>query len=143
MKKDKIVIGVGGNIGSGKTTVARIFQSYGMKYISADRIGKSVLPEITRQLRRHLGEKIFSGSKLDKKKLRNLVFSNQKYLRILNQLSHPRLLKRLNDRLNGICSGMVVIDAALLFDWKDLLKKIDCPILVKASLTLKKERAQK
>ncbi|MEO0129410.1 MAG: dephospho-CoA kinase [candidate division WOR-3 bacterium] len=143
MKKNKVVIGVGGNIGSGKTTVAKIFQSYGMKYISADRIGKSILPEIADQLRSYFGKDIFSGKKIDRRKLRSIVFSDPKYLKILNNLSHPRLIEKINKEIDGIDKGMVVVDAALLFDWPALLKKVDFPILVKAAIEIKQKRAQK
>ncbi|MEO0161713.1 MAG: dephospho-CoA kinase, partial [candidate division WOR-3 bacterium] len=129
--KKRVVIGVGGNIGAGKTTVARMFKAYGMKYISADRIGWQVLEEIAGDLRKYFGEGIFLGKKINRKCLRDLVFSNPRYLKILNRLSHPRLLARIDEKLEGIKRGMVVIDAALLFDWPKLLKKIDYPILVK------------
>ncbi len=140
--KKRVVIGVGGNIGAGKTTVARMFKAYGMKYISADRIGWQVLEEIAGDLRKYFGEGIFLGKKINRKCLRDLVFSNPRYLKILNRLSHPRLLTRIDEKLEGIKRGMVVIDAALLFDWPKLLKKIDYPILVKAPLAFKRERAQ-
>lgn len=143
MKKNKVVIGVAGNIGSGKTTVAKIFQSLGMRYISADRIGKNVLPEIADQLKSHFGKDIFSRGKIDRKKLRSIVFSNQKSLKILNNLSHPRLIEKIKKKIDSIDYGMVVIDAALLFDWPELLKKVDYPILVKAATDIKKKRAQK
>ncbi|MCX7994204.1 MAG: dephospho-CoA kinase [candidate division WOR-3 bacterium] len=141
--KEKVVIGVGGNIGSGKTTVAKIFSDYGMIYISADKIGWRVLPEIAEELRNHFGDGIFSGEKINRERLRALVFSNRKYLKILNALSHPKLIEKLNGKIDRIRKGMVVVDAALLFDWKELLKKIDYPILVKAPLVLKKKRAIK
>jgi dephospho-CoA kinase len=140
-RSGKLVIGIGGNIGSGKTTVAKIFESYGMRYISADRIGRSVLTEIANELKRKFGNEIFSGSRLDRNKLRNIVFSNPIYLRILNRLSHPRLLKKIYERLDNNRSKMVVIDAALLFDWPGLLKKIDYPILVTSPKMIKRKRA--
>lgn len=142
MKKyGRLIIGIGGNIGAGKTTVAKIFQSYGMRYISADRIGWSVLPEIADKLREKYGDKIFSGSRIDRIKLRKFVFSNPSYLKDLNRLSHPVLLKKLYEKLKMIHRSMVVIDAALLFDWHKLLKKIDYPILVTSKKKLKRKRA--
>jgi len=140
-KSGRLVIGIGGNISSGKTTVAKIFQSYGMKYISADQIGWSVLPEIADELKEKFGNEIFSGPKIDRDKLRTFVFTNPSYLKILNQFSHPQLLKIIYEKLDSMHSGMLVIDAALLFDWPDLLKKIDCPILVTSPKTLKRKRA--
>lgn len=142
MKKNgRLVIGIGGNIGSGKTTVAKIFQSFGARYISADRIGWSVLPEIADKLRKVYGDVIFSGSNIDRIKLRDFVFSNPAHLKTLNRLSHPYLLKKIYKKIETIDGGMVVIDAALLFDWPQLLNKIDYPILVTSTKALKRQRA--
>ncbi len=141
-KYGKLVIGVGGNIGSGKTTVAKIFQSYGMRYISADKIGWSVLPEIAPELRNTFGKQIFCGSKVDRKKLRDVVFADSLSLKTLNKLSHPKILRKIFQKLNSVRTGAFVIDAALLFDWCRLLKRVDIPILVKAPKHLKKKRAQ-
>ncbi len=138
----KIVVGVGGNIGSGKTTVAKIFQSYGMHYISADKIGWSVLPEIAPELRNTFGKEIFCGSNIDREKLRDVVFADSSSLKTLNKLSHPKILRKIYQKLNGVRRDMVVIDAALLFDWPGLLKRIDIPILVKSPKNLKRKRAR-
>lgn len=142
MRKDRIVIGVGGNIGAGKTTVAKIFQSYGVRYISADKIGRNVLNKIGESLKQHFGNKIFSGKRIDREKLRNIVFSSRRNLKILNKLSHPLLLQEIYKKIDSIHRGMIVIDAALLFDWDRLLNKVDYPILVKAPLKVKRKRAQ-
>jgi len=135
------VIGVGGNIGSGKTTVSQIFREFGAHCISADEIGWRVLPEIKEKLKENFGAQIFTKDTVDRKKLREVAFRSKENLRILNSLSHPILIKNLVTELKKIKSGMVVIDAALLFDWPEVYKMVDFPILVRAKKSLMRKRA--
>lgn len=140
---NKVIIGVGGTIGSGKTTVCRIFQEYGAGYISADEIGWKVLDEISSFLQKEFGDEIMKGAKVDRKKLRNLVFSKHEYLNFLNTLSHPLLIKEIKKRIKEISDTMVVIDAALLFTWPEIMEMVDYSILVKADVDIKEKRALK
>lgn len=137
---EKVIIAVGGNIGSGKTVVSRFFEEFGAIYLSADEIGWEVLREIKYQLKGRFGEAIMDGEDIDRKKVQNMVFSCNGNLAFLNGLSHPLLKKKILERINKFTSGMIVIDAALLFDWPEILKKIDCSILVSSSDENKEER---
>jgi dephospho-CoA kinase len=138
----KIVIGVGGNVGAGKTAVAEIFKDLGAEYISADAIGWEVLPEIGTILRDEFGSQIMNGMDIDKKKLRELVFSDSEKLMFLNRISHPILVKKILHRIEGVKSDVLVIDAALLFEWDDVYDVIDYPILVTADRDKKVVRAR-
>ena len=135
------MIGVGGKIGTGKTTVAKIFRGLGAQYISADEIGWEVLPEIADVLQEEFGKKIMRGAKIDKDRLRELVFADAQKLEFLNRASHPILTRRIVERVEDI-EGVVVIDAALLFDWPDVYKIVDFPILVRARRELMVKRAR-
>lgn len=128
----KVVIGVAGNIGAGKTTVSKIFEELGAEYISADEIGWEVLPKIADVLEKRFGEGIMQGHDVNKRKLRELAFSDVENLEFLNRVSHPILKKRIIEKISGIESGVVVIDAALLFEWPDVYKLVDYAILVTA-----------
>lgn len=140
---NKVIIGVGGNVGSGKTLVGRIFEELGAHYISADEIGWEVLSDITGELKERFGEIIMDGDIIDKKKLRGVVFLNQESLDYLNKLSHPILVKKILKEIEKIESGMVVIDAALIFDWPELMQVVDYPILVVSDNEVKEKRALK
>ena len=99
---DKVMIGVGGNIGSGKTEVSRIFEDLGAHYISADEIGWEVLPEIIDKLKQRFGKVIIRGDTIDREKLRSIVFLNQKNLDYLNRLSHPILVEKILKKVEGL-----------------------------------------
>jgi dephospho-CoA kinase len=138
----KVVIGVGGNIGTGKTTVAEIFGNLGGHCISADEIGWDVLPEISDILQKEFGKGIMSGRRVDKRKLRDSVFSDANKLEFLNRVSHPILKRRIIEKVKAIESGIVVIDAALLFDWPEVYEIVDVSILVRARHEVMLSRAK-
>jgi len=140
MYQQRKVIGVGGNIGSGKTTVTRFFKSFGAAYLSADKIGKQILTELTRKLKMKFGCRIMSGKIISRKKLGGIVFSNRNNLEYLNKLTHPILVKRILGQISEFKSGLFVIDAALLFNWPRVLKAIDYSVLVSAQDRLKMKR---
>jgi dephospho-CoA kinase len=140
---DKVIIGVGGNIGSGKTLVSKIFEELGAQYISADEIGWEVLPDIADELKERFGSIIIDRDIIDKEKLRSIVFSNQKNLDYLNGLSHPVLVKKLLKKIEEIKSKVIVIDAALIFDWPELMQVVDYPILVVSDNKVKEGRVMK
>ena len=138
----KAVIGVGGNIGTGKTTVSRIFAELGAQYVSADEMGWDVLPEIAEELEAEFGKAIMAGREINKEKLRELVFADLEKLRFLNRTSHPLLTRRVIGKVEAIKSGAVVIDAALLFDWPEVYAIVDYPILVRSKRELMLSRAK-
>jgi dephospho-CoA kinase len=138
----RVVIGIGGKIGAGKTMVGRIFGELGAQYISADEIGWDVLSEIGEALQAKFGEAIMSGKRIDKKKLRELVFMDPEKLRFLNRASHPVLIRRIIEKIEAVRSGMVVIDAALLFDWPEVYEAVDYAVLVRAKFELMLSRAR-
>ncbi len=137
---DKVLIGVGGTVGSGKTLISRIFRDLGAQCISADEVGWEVLPEITDRLRQKFGERIMKNGQIDKEKLRSIVFSDRHSLDYLNKISHPLLISRILKRVEEIKAGVVVIDAALLFDWPAIYQRADYSILVVSDERVKEER---
>jgi dephospho-CoA kinase len=140
---DRVIIGVAGNVGTGKTTVCRIFESFGARYISADEVGWEVLPEISKALKRKFGDDIMTGDAIDRSKLRTIVFSKRENLDYLNKISHPILVNRILTRIDNIKMGIIIIDAALLFDWPEIRDRVDYSILVTADDALKEMRAMR
>jgi dephospho-CoA kinase len=138
---DRTVIGLAGNIGCGKSTAAAYFQKLGSRLIEADRIGWRVLNETRDRLQKLYGPGIIKGGRINRMELRTEVFTDRNKVRHLNRLTHPRLVELIRNRIRRIKTGMVVIDAALLFDWPDLMADVDHPILVTAPRKIKEQRA--
>ena len=69
------------------------------------------------------------------------MFTNRKNLKFLNQLSHPILTRNIINSINRFKNGILVIDAALLFDWPKVLRKLDYAILVSSPRILSEKRA--
>ena len=140
MYNGKVIIGVSGTIGSGKTTVCEILGTMGAYYISADQVGWEVLPDIVQELREYFGGEIINEGKVDRDKLADLVFGNPNHLAYLNSISHPLLTARIKSRIEHAPGHMVVIDAALLFDWPDIMEIVDYPVVVTAPEVEKRSR---
>ncbi len=143
-----MLIGITGQIGTGKSEVAAILKKHGAFIISADKIGLEVVesnPAIIRRLIRAFGYEIVTKSgRLRRKKLARLAFSSEENKRKLNQIVHPALLKSLGQQVRSALKKhtLVVVDAALLVDW-GWHKKVDLTILVHAGKNIKIARLLK
>ncbi len=135
LSQQRLLIGIGGNIGAGKTTVANELKRYGARIIDADQIGKSLLKkggEPYKKLIVTFGKEILNhNGEIDRKALAKKAFASKSALNKLNSIMHPPLLKRLQEEIDKAKTGLVVVDAALLFFWK-LHKQMDISILVTA-----------
>lgn len=146
LSQERLLIGIGGNIGSGKTTVANELRHYGARIIDADQIGKSLLrkgSEEYKKLIASFGKQILNHTgQVDRKALAKKAFSSKASLKKLNEIMHPPLLKRVREEIDRAKQGLVVIDAALLFVW-GLNKEMDVSILVTAPDELRLKRMEK
>nr|MBN2277993.1 dephospho-CoA kinase [candidate division Zixibacteria bacterium] len=140
-----MLIGITGQIGSGKSTVASLFKKHGAFIISADRIGKDVVeksPALKKKLAVIFGREILTpGGRLRRRRLGDLVFSSKKSRDRLNALIHPHLLRQMDLETKQALQKfeMVVIDAALLLDW-NWDRRLDVTILVNAPRAVKIKR---
>jgi dephospho-CoA kinase len=89
-----IILGLTGGIGSGKTTIARIFQELGVPVYYADNEAKKFLAAepVKKELRKLWGKRILdAGNNVDKAILASIVFKDENELAKLNALIHPLL----------------------------------------------------
>lgn len=146
LSQERLLIGIGGNIGAGKTTVANELRRYGAKIIDADQIGKSLLRKGGEEYKKLIiafGKEILNHrGEIDRKVLGKKAFSSKVSLNKLNKIMHPPLLKRLQLEIDRAKEGLVVIDAALLFAW-GLHRQMDVSILVTAPDKLRINRMAK
>ena len=119
-----MLIGITGQIGAGKTTAANILKAMGAVVIDADKIGRKVVetnPKLIQKLAGAFGPQILTpAGNLRRKKTAEIAFSSSKNRNLLNSLVHPFLLRELKKQIKRSLSKkqVVVIDAALLLDWK-------------------------
>lgn len=123
------VIGLTGNIGCGKSTVAHMFEDLGVEVIEADRIGHQLLEKekIKKRVVSIFTESILNGKgNISRKKLRNLVFKDKKKLELLNSILHPLMVKEIKKKIRMSRSNLIIIDAAVLLEagWDSLVDKI-------------------
>lgn len=115
------VLGLTGGIASGKTTASQILNEYGAKIIDADQVayqlqakGQIGLKKIIQTFGR---EYLNCDGELNRRKLGNLVFNDQKELAKLNQIMHPLIKERILQLIKADqFQKLVVIDMALLFE---------------------------
>lgn len=143
---NKIVIGLTGSFGSGKSTVASMFRSRGAIVIDADRIAHaSIRPgrHAYRLIRKEFGSGILSNDKtINRRALGALVFSRKNLLARLNAIIHPSVIRAIDRGIAQARTGIVVVDAPLLFE-AGLEKKADVLIVVRASQKNQIKRIQK
>ncbi len=133
-----MLIGVTGQIGSGKTATARILQSFGAEIVDADLIGRRVV-ERSALLRKKLAGEFGADVLTPKGNLRRKVmaqraFADPKSKHRFNALVHPHLLRELRSQVGAALkrSAVVVVDAALLLDW-NYDREVDFVLVIHAS----------
>lgn len=113
------IIGLTGGIGSGKTTIARLFQAEGIPVYIADEEAKKILdlPETIQKVVSKFGSSIIFDGKIDRKKLAELVFSKAENLKNLNAIIHPMVKVHFDEWVQQNNSFPFVIkEAAILFE---------------------------
>ena len=118
-------IGITGGIGSGKSTVARIFESYGFKVYYADARAKALYTEdeeVKAAVKALFGEDIYLvDGKIDRVKLGGIVFNDNSLLKELNAIVHPATGKDFERWLGELENGgyakpFVLKEAAILYE---------------------------
>jgi dephospho-CoA kinase len=112
-------IGLTGGIGSGKSTVAKIFELLGVPVYYADAASKQLYhthADLMAQMKQHFGEDIYSDNQLDRQRLAAIVFSDQEKLKLLNTLVHPITIQDARDWISRQKGAYVLKEAALIFE---------------------------
>jgi dephospho-CoA kinase len=143
--KRQVILGLTGSFGSGKTTVARIFKSFGAHIIDADELAHNCIRPKTlayKRIIRTFGKGILKKIKvIDRAKLARLAFNNRNLLRRLNDIIHPQVIRLIKSKIKSSGSKVIVLDAPLLLE-AGLRKIVDKLIVVKISRKKQIERIQ-
>lgn len=126
-------IGLTGGIGSGKSTVAEVFQALNVPVFVSDEQARAIQNEdsgVVSSIMALFGKDIYSGGKLDRAKLASIVFTDRKKLERLNAIVHPAVAKAFNDfAIKHSACPYVLKEAAIIFE-HGLEKQLDAVITV-------------
>ncbi len=152
MSRGRIVVGLVGLPGAGKSTVASLLVRRGAQLVDADRLGHALLEKGTQEYARlveRFGERILSeDGAIDRSRLGRQVFEDPESLKALNRIVHPRMveeIRRLIDRHRRRASNsepVLVVDAALLVEW-GMADEVDVLVGVVAPKELRARRLQR
>jgi len=115
----KMMLGVTGGIGSGKTSVCRIFSVLGIPVFSADPEAKLLMDSnegIRKEINRITGRNMYPQGLLDRQGLASLIFNDNELLRKVNSAVHPVVLKLFTDWAARQDAPYVIIEVAILFE---------------------------
>lgn len=141
-----MIVGLTGGIGSGKTTVAKLFQTMGCHIYNSDERAKELYfdPNVKQQVIKLLGpESYLSDTEINKEFISKKVFSDTLLLHRLNDIIHPAVKKDFERFIAQFPKNSIIIkETALLFEI-GIQKDLDYSILVTASIDTKIDRVMK
>ena len=115
---DKRLVGLTGQTGAGKSEAAQILRQLGASVVSADRAARAVVeePEVRAALCAAFGDVLLPDRTLDRRKLAKLAFSSPEGIRMLDMITHPRIVALMLSEAAGCDSDTVILDAPQLFE---------------------------
>ncbi|MDO8998756.1 MAG: dephospho-CoA kinase [Bacteroidota bacterium] len=137
-----MVVGLTGGIGSGKTTVANLFEIIGCPVFYSDVVAKEIYfnETIKPKIINLLGKEAYvSSTKIDKKYISSKIFSDTNLLHQLNAIIHPAVIEKFVQFKELHKNKLIIKETALLFEAK-LENEVDKIILVAANDELRIKR---
>jgi len=145
------VIGLTGGIGSGKSAASDFLSTKGIDIIDADIVAREVVApgsECLLAIKSRFGDEVMmADGGLDRKALRDIVFSDEQQKQWLNQLLHPAIRTRILQQLEASRSAYVVLAAPLLLEngldqYCDRVLVIDIPESLQVARTVKRDNSE-
>jgi dephospho-CoA kinase len=135
-------IGLTGGIGSGKTTVAHIFEVLGVPVYYADDAAKRLMNEdesLKQQIITHFGKDSYVDGKLNRSHLSALVFSDTEKTKLINAIIHPATIADAELWMSKQTAQYAIKEAALIFE-AGAEKQLDLVIGVQSPLPVRVQR---
>ncbi|MFK8283690.1 dephospho-CoA kinase [Capnocytophaga canis] len=114
-----MVVGLTGGIGSGKTTIARMFQDLGIPVYISDIEAQKVIetdPVVKRRIIKEFGELAYIDGKYNRRYIADIVFNDKHKLQKLNNIVHPALALHFQRWKDMQKSLYIIKEAAILFE---------------------------
>ena len=127
-------VGLTGGIGSGKTTVSKVFADKNFKIFNSDDIAKNIIKtdiEIKKSIINFFGSKSFNGSDFNSIYISEVIFSDPKKLDLLNSIVHPKVFEKFKKFVKKNLKSKILVESAILFE-SNFYKLMDYNILLKS-----------
>ena len=116
LAKARLIVGLTGTFGSGKSTVGRVFKRLGArKVIDADRLVDEVFRS-EQAIRKQIQQLFGIRGRINRKFIAKIVFKDSRRRRRLEAMIHPYVFKRIRSELEKVRSGVIVLEIPLLFE---------------------------
>jgi|ERR1022692_2660332 dephospho-CoA kinase len=138
-------IGLTGGIGSGKSTVAKIFEVLGIPVYYSDDAARRLMNEdenLKQQIILHFGSNAYVNGKLNRSHLAKMVFNDKEKLGLLNSLTHPAVMRHSEEWIKAQTAPYAIREAALIFE-SGIHKHLDYVVGVSSPEELRIERTMK
>ena len=143
-----IRVGLTGGIGSGKSTVAQMFEILGIPVYYADKEAKRLMNEnleIKQELIKHFGEQTYIENVLNRRFLAEIVFENKEKLELLNSLVHPITIRKAQEWMQNHNTPYVIKEAALIFEsgsqtGLDYVIGVSAPLNIRIQRTMNRDK---
>ena len=138
------IVGLTGGIGSGKTTVGKVFESLKIPVYNADNRAKALYfkPKVKEAVTELFGDEVYVNGELNREYLSQIVFKDKEKLQQLNAIIHPAVGEDFKEWLVQQDAPYVLKEAAILIE-AGTYKSCDAVILVEAPLETRIERVLK
>ena len=143
-----IKVGLTGSIGTGKSTVLKIFKELGAYVIDADEVVHSLYKreDIKEKLKEIFGDVFNKDGSLNRKKVAEIIFNNPEKKKLLENLIHPEVRKEIERRIKDIENfdkdSIVIVEVPLLIETGQY-KNYDFVVVVYSPKNLQLERLLK
>ena len=136
-----ITVGLTGGIGSGKSTVAKVFELLGVPVFYADTEAKEVYndADIREQLVNKIGPDIYKSDVFNKNLMRQFLFESEANRIFINQLIHPKVAERYQDWKRKQNAPYIIREAAILIE-SGSYKDCDQIIVITAPIDMRVQR---
>ena len=144
MKNRRLILGLTGGIGTGKSSVAAEFKNLGICIVNADEGSRAVVepgkPALSKIASQFGDQIILSDGSLDRAALREIIFNNANKKQWLEELLHPIIRDWIVEHLNDSDSPYVILESPLLLE-TDQHELVDITLLIDLPMELQLERA--
>lgn len=144
-------IGLTGGIGSGKSTVAKVFEVLGIPVYKADDEAKKLMatnPELIEKIKANFTNEAYINGQLNKAFISSQVFNNKEKLTLLNSLVHPFTIEDGKKWMSQQQTPYAIKEAALIFESGsqaefDLIIGVYAPIALRIHRAMQRDHVDK